>query len=107
MSRYEISGLKKAVASSHRWMRKHANRSHSERPIVQDVPLDAILQIIECFARYDSESPDDLDSDTVNSIRQIDIHELDRIIENINDIIDDAVDPFVNIDDILSACTSM
>ena len=107
MSRYEISELKKAVASTHRWMRKHANRSHSERPIVQEVPSDAIVLIIECFARYESESLDSLDSDIVNSVKQIDINELDRVIENINDFIDDAVDPFIDMDDILSACTSI
>lgn len=105
-NRYEISELKKAVASSHRWMRKHANRSHSERPIVQEVPSEAIVLLIECFAD-DPDSIDSLDSDMVNSIKQIDVNELDRVIENINDLIDDAVDPFIDIDDILSACTSV
>lgn len=105
-SRYEISELKKAVASSHRWMKKHANRSHSERPIVQEVPSEAIVLLIECFAD-DSESLDRLDNDAVNSIKQIDINELERVIENINDLIDGAVDPFIDMDDILSACTSV
>lgn len=93
MASIEISQAKRAMNTSRKWMRKHANRSqeHKQISIVPNIPHDAIYAIIEYFLMYDSKRDplQDLDPCIIQGIRQLDEFEVDLVMDLIEETLDD------------------
>ena len=91
MSIRSISEVRKAVASSHRWMRKHASKNGSGG-VVPEVPAGTVYFILLYFLREDSRrcSPQDLSDHVMEDIYSLSIGEVDVIIDMLYESLDDS-----------------
>lgn len=93
MDRYGISEVKKAVASSRKWMRRHASTKVPDR-LAPDIPAETVYFIIDYFLNEDSRrcAPQDFSDYVTKGMELIEADEADAIIDRIDDALDDVED---------------